>query len=428
MITSTIRKIQAIANLLSGQPLGINPRHLDPPWSRYYQFINKILEDDPAVEPAQLRYWFIQEFGSLGNDRKDQDLANYELISAAIKDPIQYHAIEHVLDGMPDLEWLWHGWIPRAMLTVLAATPGTGKSYLMLDIARRLIAGGQWPDEFPIETPGRVLYVDAENAPAIMKERLSIWQPSEMRGLFAMWPAPDRLVINLDDDVDRDRFLDMVCVIQPDLVIIDSYGSATLRGETNKEDVQGMLAFLAKVSLDYSTGMILVHHLRKRIDGQTTFMRMTIDSIRGSSHIPAMARNVIGMQWVPTNEYPDENGPRALWVMKSNIGRYPEGLGIHFEPHPENPEIAQLTYTEEPTPFREPTKTEQCQAWLARLLEEAGEPMRPKEIFELAEEEGFNRRMVSRVRKRLDDMIRDTDDKHNSDNCWVWVGESEESE
>jgi len=247
-----------------------------------------------------------------------------------------------------------------------------------------------------------------------------------MARLFLMLPDPERLVINLDDEVDRERFLDMVCVIGPRLVIVDSYGSATLRGDRNKEDVQEMLAFLTRVAVDHETAMVLVHHLRKRQDGQATFAPMTLDSIRGSSHIPAMARNVLGMQWIPTSEEPDENGPRRLWVMKSNIGRYPEALGVWFDPHPRNPDVARLRYGEAPAAYREPTKAEDCEAWLIATLREADEPLRPREVFELAAEEGFRKRMVSQVRKRLGALIRDTeDDKFNSSNAWEWVGDEE---
>jgi hypothetical protein len=422
VILSTIRKIQAIANILNGRDIDVNPNDLGDPWQRYYKWIKAWIEEDPTdVDLTRLRYDFLQECGRNGKE----DIDNYELIMVATRDPVGYVSVDGVLSNLPDLEWLWKEWIPRGMLSVLAATPGTGKSYFMLDVARRVINGSVFPDDTPVLAPGRVLYMDAENAPAIFKRRLEVWNDEELQNLFLMLPDPDRLVINLDDEIDRDRFLDMVCVIQPVLAIVDSYGSATLRGDRNKEDVQEMLAFLNKVAVDHRLAMFLAHHLRKRADGQMSFLPMTLDSIRGSSHIPAMARNVLGMQWIPTSEKPDENGPRKLWVMKSNIGRYPDALGVFFEPHPDNPDVALIRYGEAPEPFREPTKGDRCEAWLASLLQDAAEPMKPKEIYELGEEEGFNERMIRRVRKRLGEHIKDTaEDKHCNDNCWEWADQT----
>jgi hypothetical protein len=69
------------------------------------------------------------------------------------------------------VRWLWPGWIPRGMITLLGAYQGTGKSYFVLDIARTVIHGGPWPDGAPAEKLGTVIYVDAEAIPQVNNER-----------------------------------------------------------------------------------------------------------------------------------------------------------------------------------------------------------------------------------------------------------------
>ena len=76
-----------------------------------------------------------------------------------------------------------------------------------------------------------------------------------------------------------------------------------------------------------------------------------------------------------------------------------------------------------PEPLREATKSEKCETWLVEFLQEAEEPMKPKEIFEMAEDEGFRKRMVSQVRKKLGALVHDTEDRHSPANCWEWAGE-----
>ena len=93
---------------------------------------------------------------------------------------------------------------------------------------------------------------------------------------------------------------------------------------------------------------------------------------------------------VQTGEQPDRNGPRRLDVIKTNLCRYPDPLGLTLEPG--DPRAPTLRYGEPPQPHREATQEEECQAWLLQLLEEAGEPLRPKDVIAMAEEEGFPER------------------------------------
>ena len=46
-----------------------------------------------------------------------------------------------------------------------------------------------------------------------------------------------------------------------------------------------------------------------------------------------------------------------------------------------------LRYTDAPRPYREPTLADACAEWLVAVLEEAGEPLKPKEVVDMAEAE-----------------------------------------
>lgn len=429
MIISTIRKIQAIANLLTGHEPGVDPADLTEPWSTYYRWITNWIAEDPAnVDPMQMRldfmHWCHQH---IDNAERKRHAANYDLISAAITNPVNsYKPIDDILHELPDLKWLWPGWIPRGMLTVFAAQQGTGKSYAALDIARRIAAGGQFPDGAPVEDDRPVLYIDTENSPAVFKQRMALWSKSERRRFYYALPASDRPGINLDSEPDRDRLVDWICVIKPCLVTIDSYGSSTLRSEKNKEDVQDLLAFLTRVSVDHDLAMKLVHHLRKKSDDQQTFSLMSIDAIRGSSLITALARSVLGMQLIPSGPHADKKDPRQLWVMKSNLAELPRPLGVSLTPHPDDPKLAHVQYTKTlPRPYQEPTKLFQCMDWLSALLQDEEEPLKPRDILEMGEEEGYGQRMIHRARQRLGKRIQDTADRNNPENYWKWVGDDE---
>ena len=77
-------------------------------------------------------------------------MPNVNLPSHQLAGPASaFASLDQLSAGIPPVSWLWPGWIPRGMITLLCAAPGAGKSYLALDLARRLIAGLPWPDGAP---------------------------------------------------------------------------------------------------------------------------------------------------------------------------------------------------------------------------------------------------------------------------------------
>lgn len=426
MILPTIRQIQTVADLLrtGAAPTCVVSEQLTEPWQTYHQWILDWIAEDPEhVDPHHLDDDFHQAFAALRTDFH----THYQLIRQAIREPVTYPHAADTLAGVAEIRWLWKGWLLRGLPSLLAAVPGTGKSYLALDLARRIITGDPFPDGQPAESSRdpKILYVDAENTPAIHKERLSVWPPAALHQLYIMLPEPDRFLINLDDHIDRDRLYDMAWAIRPALIIIDSYGSCTLKGENNKEDVQGLLAYFNQLAQDFDCALLIVHHLRKGIaNNQSGFKLTTIDAIRGSSHIPAMSRHVLGLQFVPSGPETTARDPRILWIMKTNVGPPPDPLGVAFESHPSNPDVAQLAYGGPPDAYREPNKCDQCAGWLVDYLLDAGRPLKPAVIITAGESKGYYSSLIYRARAQLGHRILDTKNSRHPNNAWAlseWV-------
>ena len=55
--------------------------------------------------------------------------------------------------------------------------------------------------------------------------------------------------------------------------------------------------------------------------------------------------------------------------------------------------------------YMKPAQAEACAEWLVEVLEEVGEPMKPKEVVALAKEYGFTRATVYRAREKLGEAI-----------------------
>jgi len=411
MLTTRLQ-IQAVADLLAG--LGETSLPVDDfsePWSTVYRAILDVRgpgsHDAPPAAAQQALLKALE-------DHPDQASIIRAIFAAVPGAKLDFPSLQEIAASLPEVTWLWPDWIPRGMITLLGAAPGTGKSYLALDLARRIIAGDNFPDGAPVPQPGvNVIYVDAEDAPQIINQRAELWHMDTSR-LFLMRPQ-DRLFIDFSQPIDRDHLIEMACRLAPALIVVDSLSTISSKGENNVEDVREVLGFLNKLALDAQCGLLLVHHLRKR--GVLPLVdALSLDDFRGSSHIIAIARSVLGLSIIQTGPQPERDGPRRLEVVKTNLARYPEPIGVEFLS--QHPDGVMLRYGEPAQQYRQPTKADECVEWLLRTLKEAGQPMKPAEVVERGEEAGFSRRMVFRARETLGESVRNTEGARHPHNMW----------
>jgi len=412
MLTIRLQK-QAVANLLAGLEEPILPLgDFHEPWRTAYRAILDVR--GPGSHDAPLAAAQQALIRSL-RDRPDLGSIISAIFAAMPGTKQNFPSLQEIAASLPEVTWLWPDWIPRGMITLLGAAPGTGKSYLALDLARCIIASDRFPDGAPVPQPGaNVIYVDAEDCPQIINQRAERWHMDTSR-LFLMQPE-GRLFIDFSQPIDRDHLAEMADSLAPALIVVDSLSTISSKGENNVEDVREVLGFLNKLALDAQCGLLLIHHLRKRGVLPSADV-LSLDDFRGSSHIIAIPRSVLGLSIIQTSPRPDRGGPRRLEVVKTNLARYPEPIGVEFLP--QQPTGVVLRYGQPAQQYRQPTKADECAEWLLCTLEEAGQPMKPAEIVEQAEAAGFSRWAVYQARKALGDRIRNTAGEQNPNNLWA---------
>jgi hypothetical protein len=413
-------QIQRIAEKLAGQPLPlIRPGDMDEPWDTLFQNVERL--DDLGLAGRTL--WMILDEEGIGTPHERNEIIN-QVVAALPSAHHPYRSLLDVAARLPPVRWLWPSWLPRGMLSLLGAAPGAGKSLVALDLARRLTGGGTFPDGAPVPSQERpVLYVDAESVPQIQNQRAQAWGMDRSQ-LFLMMPDDPYEPIDFGSRACQDLLVDMCYHLEPHLVIIDSLGAIHLRGENNVEDVRAVLGYLCAVAQEFDLSLLLIHHLRKR--GKERFQPsldvVAADEFRGSSHIVAMARSVLALSHVQTGPEPDRNGPRRLEIVKTNLCRYPPALGVQFESTGGGAPL--LRYGEPPRPYRPPTRTDDCAAWLLEYLAEAGGPVRPKDVVEAAKLAGFSRATVYRAQNEMRTRIVDIEtSRENAGKRWALPGE-----
>lgn len=338
--------------------------------------------------------------------------------------PVKFPTLAEIAENLPPVTWLWPGWVPRGMLSLLGAYQGTGKSYFVLDLARAVIHGGVWPDGAEVETRGKVIYVEAEAIPQVTNER-AMKLGLDRNQLYLMM-ADNGELLDLTQPKWQDRLVDMATVVRPELIVIDSLSSISSIGQNSVEDTNRLLMFLVGLARYVNCGLLVLHHLRKPPGGQLSLPGMSIHDFRGSSHITAMARTILGLTVVQTGRQFSLNGARRLDLVKTNLGPYPEdGIGAQLETVGDD---VRFVYGE-PVSFEQEAESpgEKCEEWLLTYLEEHG-PSKPGDVRQAAEKAGFTHGTLTRTRKLLSGAIRDTESNfRNPKNLWrlAAVGEDD---
>jgi hypothetical protein len=394
----TLSQIHVIVDKLLDEEVAIvRPGDLDEPWNTIYDRVHP-LNDTSQVE---FDLWKATEGLPERNQLVDAIMAEFPPPEALR----HYPSLAELAATLPPIEWLWPGWLPRGMMSVLGAAPGAGKSMAALDLARRIIQGEPWPDGAPMPCPGaNVLFVDAEGVPHLQNLRASHWQMDTSR-LYLMLPPDSYGVIDLGDTEQQDTLVRMAHNLQPELLIVDSFSTVSLKGENAVEDVRAILRFLAAVAFEFDLSLLLIHHLRKRprlprSSSRSAPEQVTAEELRGSSHIIAMARSVIALSVYQVGSRPAPGDPRRLEVVKSNLAAFPPPLVLHFEVRSDE-RTPVLRYTSWPDSAQELPQVQTCATWLMHHLAEAGQPLAPKQIIKAAARAGYSRSAVYRAHKRL---------------------------
>lgn len=329
---------------------------------------------------------------------------------------LYFPSLDEIAANLTPVSWLWPNWIPRGMISLLGATQGTGKSYLALDLARIITAGDRWPDGAGVADRGRVVYVEGEGVPQITLARADLLG-IDKRALVPMLGQLDNTdligAIDFGRQIWRDELADMVHVVKPELVIVDSFSSVNGRGQNAVEDVNGILIFLAGLASAHNCGILIIHHLRKpsAAAGVAGIAEVNIHDFRGSGHITAMARTVLGLSVLASGYSLD--GPRRLRVVKSNLADYPPALAVAIEESADG----RKRFTYRDAEDADDSKRDTCAEWLVQFLELEG-PTKPTDIVAAGTEEGYSRPTIYRARKALGGRIENTDGRQSPVNRW----------
>lgn len=224
---------------------------------------------------------------------------------------------------MPKVSWAWKGWLPNALVTILASSPGEGKSALALRIAGCFTSGWPWPDgqKFDGEA-GRVVWAEAEAGQAMNLDRAQAWGLPMDKILVASAEGFDD--IQLDSSSDKKYIEYLMHLPDVRLLVLDSLRGA-YPGDENASDIITITKWLAKLSRDTGKPILILHHFRKPINTDP-YESVPLDRLRGSTAIAQLGRSV----WFIQTPNPSQPDVRQFFVKKANLCKRPDAIGFEI--------------------------------------------------------------------------------------------------
>jgi putative DNA primase/helicase len=310
-----------------------------------------------------------------------------------------------VADMYTNTTWLWDKWLPRGYLSMIVGRPGVGKSMVGVWLAKILTGGGTWPDgtinPLKCENPRghadgdcscpTVMWIDTEGTQPLLLERLKQMGISLGKVFYPEGDKPEEETFP-QIDLKQERWREIIHGIaiedRPDWIHVDSLRGSHTGKERDDDHMQRILSWSAALCRDLGNAFTFTHHQRKSHPGEPE--TIAVDSVRGSSVIPAMMRVIMALD-VPN---PKEETLR-LHQVKNNLCRMPEAIGITLAE-----EGCPIVADEVPEAIRAASLVERAIDFLKARLSNG--PRIAEEIYYEAKQVGISERTLQRAKVKLE--------------------------
>jgi len=224
-----------------------------------------------------------------------------------------------------EIKWLWPRRIARGKISLIAGTPGLGKSLVTMDLAARVSTGGKWPCGEGSAPKGKIILLSAEDdvADTILPRFLAAG--GDRTNAFILEAikhganGKTRRGFNLGTDLEHlEAAIKSTGDVQ--LVIIDPLSAYFGGGkiDTHRDaDVRAVLAPFADLAARHAVAIVGVAHLNKASGTKA------ISRVSGSGAFVAAAR----ASYLVSRDPQDEKR-RLMLPLKNNLGEDLTGFGF----------------------------------------------------------------------------------------------------
>lgn len=253
-----------------------------------------LAENQAKCEPPLPEAEVVNVVASISRYEPDEQVEPSKVIKPTVT--LEIDSISELLNEPPPIDWLIPKRLARGDCALIVGPPGSGKSWITLDIAISGALGHPILSHWEIDRPIKVMYVDEENPRDEVNRRLwCIFNATVSNGARpdAREEVASRLFIYRPCQGftfrERDGYLAslarQVSQIEPDLIVFDSVTAVSgITDENKATEVRGFfhdkLYPLRRVA---NSAILCVHHSNKRAYETEGNVSVTQDGqIRGS--------------------------------------------------------------------------------------------------------------------------------------------------
>ncbi len=394
--------------------------------AKYFNVLTEV-GANPLIIDLPPEYKDICDFFTSGKTKEDFDsltrfpsLENWEIKH----EPEEYswQSADDILKKvLPEEKWLLHKIIPISGFCFFIGPEASGKSFYALTIAKSIITGEPWLEQFEVKKKTKVLIIDKENTIRRIQDRL---RGLEIKGDDIYWLAyPQYLEV-----ADRDRnsesgyteFFESVARKVKEknigLIILDSFTDIFVGEENDRGDIQKFFDAFRQMFLEVA--ILGIHHSGKLKPG---IKAPTSQLARGSTNIMAQTYTAFHCEPVRkskaefTIEQTKAGDSLRMDKFLIEIQTIPDPL------HPEETLVIGFKYKGEVQDKEE--KFQEALELFEDTIIEAGRIPR-KELQEQFESEGISSATFSRVLSQLKEdgkikMEKSLSIKRGSDIVWI---------
>ncbi len=224
-----------------------------------------------------------------------------------------------------EITWLYQPYVPRGKVTICAAYPGTGKTYVLCYMTACVSTGRSFFNQVPFkDTPGKAIYLTAEDGIGdTIKKRLRICG-ANMENIATV---TEKTALQFDSPEIEDFMKDF----KPDLMIFDPF-QAYIGAEINMNapnETRDKLNHIADLAEKHDVAVVLICHFNKNGKGDA------ITRVLGSTDIMGICRSYIALGAVP-----GEDDMKFMSHEKSSLDK--RGKTILFEIDPDKGGVVYL--------------------------------------------------------------------------------------
>ncbi|SCI03650.1 DNA repair protein RadA [uncultured Clostridium sp.] len=224
-----------------------------------------------------------------------------------------------------EITWLYQPYVPRGKVTICAAYPGTGKTYVLCYMTACVSTGRSFFNQVPFkDEPGKAIYLTAEDGIGdTIKKRLRICG-ANMENIATV---TEKTALQFDSPEIEEFMKDF----KPDLMIFDPF-QAYIGAEINMNapnETRDKLNHIADLAEKYDVAVVLICHFNKNGKGDA------ITRVLGSTDIMGICRSYIALGTVP-----GEDDMKFMSHEKSSLDK--RGKTILFEIDPDKGGVVYL--------------------------------------------------------------------------------------